>query len=422
MQNLNIQFPPIGMRIIKSSVAVLLCLAVYVSGFRTGIPFYATIAALWCVRPFVGSSLTMAVQRITGTLIGAGFGLLVIIFEINVWSVHGKLPGYIIVGLMIIVVIYATVLMKRVETSYFSCVVFLSITITHINDVNPYIFVLNRVVDTSIGILIGILVNTIHIPRRCKVDTLFVTGLDGTLLTEDEKLTPYSKVTLNRMIDDGLKFTIATLRTPASLMEPLRDIQLNLPIIAMDGAALYDFKEKEYKKVYIISRPTVKEVMNFLDEREFHYFINTVLDDVLIIYYDVFKNPVQQELFQKYRCSPYRNYVKREHFKDGEVIYLMILDTNERISGLYNELSAAGFCDKLKLVRYPSGIHPDYTTLRIYNKNASKRNMIRYLEQQLQTKNTVTFGNITGQYDLIPFENNPNKVVKTLHKMFAGRS
>ncbi len=49
---------------------------------------------------------------------------------------------------------------------YFSCVVFLSIVVIHIGDANPYLFVFNRVMDTMIGIIIGMLVNSVRLPRR----------------------------------------------------------------------------------------------------------------------------------------------------------------------------------------------------------------------------------------------------------------
>lgn len=58
---------------------------------------------------------------------------------------------------MIVVVLYTTVVMKKKQASYFSCVLFLSIVVNYITDVNPYLFVWDRFLDTLIGILIGVL-------------------------------------------------------------------------------------------------------------------------------------------------------------------------------------------------------------------------------------------------------------------------
>ena len=48
------------------------------------------------------------------------------------------------------------------NTSYFACVVYLSIAVNHVTDVDPFLFVLNRCFDTVIGIAVGLFVNTVH--------------------------------------------------------------------------------------------------------------------------------------------------------------------------------------------------------------------------------------------------------------------
>ena len=50
------KLPPIGARIVKSSVAVALCMIVYyiriLLPIGNGIPFYSALAALWCMQPY----------------------------------------------------------------------------------------------------------------------------------------------------------------------------------------------------------------------------------------------------------------------------------------------------------------------------------------------------------------------------------
>ena len=67
--------------------------------------------------------------------------------------------GSVIISGMIVLVIYTSVFIKKKKASYFSCVVFLSIVVNHIGDLNPYLFACNRFLDTVIGIAIGVLVN-----------------------------------------------------------------------------------------------------------------------------------------------------------------------------------------------------------------------------------------------------------------------
>ncbi|MBE5963125.1 MAG: FUSC family protein [Lachnospiraceae bacterium] len=415
---MKVKIPVIGMRIIKSALGVLLCFVIYLLRGRQGIPFYSAVAVLWCMQPYTESTKTMARQRIVGTLIGAFYGLLVILFELYVIPIHNTLSGYVLVSAMIIVVLYTTAALNKKNASYFSCVVFLSITITHITDSNPYLFVLNRILDTMIGIVLGMLVNKIRIPRKKKDDILFVSGLDDTLLTNGDTLTPYSKVQLNRMIESGAKFTISTMRTPASLMQPLRDVHLNLPIVVMDGAALYNIKEKQFIRSYVMSKEISREIMDLLDEEGFHYFINTILDDILMIYYGEFHNPVEETIYKQLRVSPYRNYISKKYYRGEEVVYFMLVEKKEKMESLYQKMMEKGYVDKLKILFYDSKEQQGYSYMKIYNKNASKENMLEYLKESIGITNTVTFGSIENRYDITITDHDANKVVKTMEGIY----
>ena len=190
-----------------------------------------------------------------------------------------------LVSVCIIFVLYLTVIIKRIDASYFSCVVFLSIVVNHIGDVNPFLFVYNRFLDTMIGIIIAMVVNNFGLPRKKQKDILFVSGMDETLLSGKEQLSPYSQVEINRMLADGANFTVSTGRTPGSLIEPLRNINIKLPVIAMNGAVLYDIRKNEYLKAYIIPNHVAEGLCKILDRFDINYFINMLLDNALLIQY-----------------------------------------------------------------------------------------------------------------------------------------
>lgn len=420
--NKKISMPKIGMRIIKSAAAVLLCYLVSFIRGNSGIVFYSQLAALWCIQGYVSNSKKNAVQRFIGTVIGALYGLVFLLGRQGIEELLGtqihELINALVVTAFIIVVLYTTVLVKKKQASYFSCVVFLSIVVNHIADANPYIFVWNRFLDTIIGILIGIGVNVVSLPHKKRHDILFVSGLDDTLLSSNDNLSDYSRVELNRMLDDGVNFTISTMRTPASLMEPMRDIRLKLPVIAMDGAVLYDIREKMYLKVYIISRETARRVRELIKDEGLNCFTNVVIDDMLVIYYDKSGDEVQQQLVRELRRSPYRNYVQRELPEDEDVVYFMLLYPKAVIEAVYQRLDEEGFTRELKILKYASNDYPGYAYIKIYNKNATKENMIEYLKKMTQVSETVTFGSIEGRYDVVIENGDSNQVVHILKKMY----
>lgn len=416
----KIRLPGIGMRIIKSAIAVSLCVVVNLLRGKDGMVFYSMLAALWCVQMYRNNTISNAFQRTVGTVVGALYGLLyLLIHRVNAFGiVIDTVIESISLFVGIVLVLYTTVLIKKKQASYFSCVVFLSIVVNHIGDLNPYGFVWNRFLDTMIGIIIGVCVNNIRISFRPDRETLFISGVDDILVDKDNKISAFSKVELNRMIDDGLKFTISTMRTPASLLEPLADINFKYPVIVMDGAALYDVKKSEYVKEYVISDNTSKELALLMKEQDIHPYINVIIDDTLLIYYEDTADEANASMLAKLRTSPYRNYIKREFPGDESVVYFMILDKCAVVDGFYKLLLERGYDKKLKILKYPSDEYKGYSYIKIYNKNASKDNMLLYLKEKYDFKRILTFGTIDGRYDVTIKEGDFNKMVRLVRKQY----
>lgn len=388
----NFKNAKIGSRIIKSAAGVMLCYIVYLLRGKSGIPFYSMLAVLWCIQPYTNKTFAMALQRTIGTIIGAVYGLITILLEIYILPVYDNLFGYLITASMIIPVLYTTVVLNKKNASYFSCVVFLSITVIHLADSNPFIFVLNRVLDTFIGIGIGLAVNSARIPRRRITDRLFVAELDDMLSSVTEELQPYTTVEINRMIDKEMKFTIVTMRTPASLMKPLGEIHLNLPVVVMNGAALYDIKENSYMMVYIISESTCKTIREIISSEGMNCFTNALRDDTLMIYYDNLENDAEKSIYSELKRSPYRNYVKLPPPPEDRVIYLMIVDITEKINSLYKRILESSVGSLVKILCYPSDDYRGYSYIKIYNKNADKEKMLHSLSEMCKTSGIVTIG------------------------------
>ena len=422
MVHLNKQnIPGIGMRIIKSAVGVWICFLIDILRGNAGIVFYSQLAVLWCMRDYVSETRRFAIQRSIGTVIGALYGLVLLLLYklLPIDSSFGGIISYrLVVSAFIILVLYTTVLLKQKQASYFSCVVFLSIVVNHIQDSDPLIFVWNRFLDTMIGILVGVSVNCFRLLGRKQKNLLFLSGLDDTLLALDGSMSDYSRVELNRMIDSGANFTVSTMRTPASLMEALRGIHLKLPVIAMDGAALYNIRENRYEYVYVISAGHSVAIRSYFDKREIPYFANVIVDDVLLIYYQDSEWQDYNDVVEKMRKSPYRNYIKRPLPEDENVVYFMVIDKTERIERLYADMMQEEFCKNLKVITHPATECEGCSLLKIYNKNASKENMIDYLKSQLGIEKTVTFGTIEGKYTHLIRPGDFNRVVKWMKKEY----
>lgn len=70
--------PRVGMRMVKTALAVAICFFLYVLRGEEGVPIFSTIAAIICMQPYAENSIQVSINRIIGTLLGAVFALLVL--------------------------------------------------------------------------------------------------------------------------------------------------------------------------------------------------------------------------------------------------------------------------------------------------------------------------------------------------------
>ncbi len=420
VKTLKLEFPPIGARIMKSAIAVGLCMLVYFARtllpIGNGIPFYGALAALWCIQPYNDTTKNNAVQRSVGTLIGAVYGLAFLLL-FRLIGVTKPMIVYVSASAVIIPVIYTTVVLNKRNASFFSCVVFLSIALTHSFDSNPYFFVLNRVTDTFIGIIIGVAVNDFRLPIKLDTDNLYVSGIDDVLVSAGHSAA-HSKVELNRLIRSGVKFTISTTRTAAELIEIMKGVELQLPVIVMDGAALYDVKEKRYLETVFLTSDVSSEAEKIITDCGMHCFVNAMLDSTLLIYYGEFRNAAEQELFESFRHSPYRNYIssgfRRKNDKE-RVLYITVLA--DKFSTFMLEGKLRKQLGERIRISISQCEFEGFMYLKVFSPLATKQNMIEKLKEYAKAEDVITFGSIKGQYDVYINDGGGNRTVKRLKKI-----
>ena len=412
-----VHVPHIGMRIIKSALGVLICFAIYFMRGKQGAPFYSALAVLWCIQNQTKNTVQNALQRTVGTGIGAAYGLIYILIKQRVPQLGNSFLHYCIISIALIPIICTTVVIKQKKASYFSCVVFLSIVVNHLMDENPYIFVANRSLDTLIGIFVGLVLNSVCIHGEYDRDTLFIADVDRAMDGLSTGITPFSQIMIKNMLEKGMLLTFMTLRTPAGFLEGMPDIKPKLPIIAMDGAILYDIKENRYPKVYVISAEHACNIESFVRSRGFNIFTTIILEDVLIIYYDELKNTAEIDIYEKMHKSPYRNYLNKERPKDHPVVYMMCVDETRKIEQLVEDIKRSDIYEELKILSYPSDDYKGYSYIKIYSKNASVQNMTDYLRNMTGAEETLTFGdNDRNKTDYCYTE--CDQIVRKLHHQF----
>ena len=385
-----------------------------------GLPFYSAISAIWCMQPNYETTKSNAGQRTIGTFIGAVFGFLYIVF-VRLVGMQESLPAYLLASLMVIPLIYSTVIMDKKQATFFSCSVFLSIALTHSFDEDPTLFVCNRILDTFIGIGVGVLVNNFHIPGKYDKNTIYVCGIDDVLINDDENVAQYNKVELNRLIDSGLKFTVSTIHTPARVADLMKGVKLKLPLIVMDGAAIYDLNKKDYMAVEYLPDYACNTCERMIAQRGMNCFVNIMYDETVLIFYGDLENPAEKDHFNRHREAPYRNYIHNRfrRYDDYElVISITVLDTAEKIRGL-SEALYARFADTIR-VNITESEYDGYLFLTIFSPEATRSKMLTKLKEVSGIRDAITIGSVKGECDVLITDGGGNATVKKIKKIYRG--
>ena len=120
--------PHIGQRILKTSIAVFICLLVYrLCGFQgENMPSEAVITAIICMQPYVRDSREYAINRMAGTLIGAGLGLGLLVLLLA-FPALGTIPVllYGLMALGVMLSLYTTVLLRKPDAASLAAIVFI---------------------------------------------------------------------------------------------------------------------------------------------------------------------------------------------------------------------------------------------------------------------------------------------------------
>lgn len=219
--------------------------------------------------------------------------------------------------------------------------------------------------------------------------TLYVSDLDGTLLNNNARLSEISKTLLNNAIDNNINFTIATARTPATIVSLLSGLNLNLPIITMNGSAIYDIKNDKYIYYNTIKNVLVSDISKILKDINANAFIYTIKDNHLYVYHNKLIHPYQIEFYELRKNTKFKTFIEGCPSIDSEVLYFTIMDYEDKVNELYNRIKDL---DNLYIVKYRDTYNKDIINLEIYDINSSKANAINYFKNELNFSRLITFG------------------------------
>lgn len=379
--------PPLGHRIIKTAAAVFICLAIYMLRGYKGMVAQSAITAIICMQPYVEDTKTYALERIYGTLIGSAWGFAFLLMMHLFPVLHASMmTAYAVMAFFVILALYSTVLIKMTSAASLVAIVYLGIVIAYPNVESPLMQTLDNLVDTVIGTLVAVTVNVAHLPRRRHPEYLFfVRTMD--LVPDRYRQIPSSvHITLDHLYKDGAKICLVSRWAPAFIISQMGLLNVNAPVIVMDGAGLYDIHENKYLDVIDIPKPNAKRLQEIISGFGAGFNIYALNDRSMCIYHSGPFTEAEREEYKKMKRSPYRNYMEGSYHEEDKIAFIRVIDTPERIDQLAYLVQSVLPPGMFRMDVRTEAQFPDYRGLYFYDPKATPANMKYRVKRILETE------------------------------------
>lgn len=228
--------------------------------------------------------------------------------------------------------------------------------------------------------------------------TLYISDLDGTLLDPSSRVSDETARILNPLIDQGLMFTVATARTPATVEGLLKPIHLSktpagrdIPAIVMTGAGYWDRRQHEFCNLQMLPDDTSRLILQEFEREGINPFIfccggNNRLD----VYHPPLMTPREDAFYQERRHLA----MKKFHIgpfpaQHGPVILFFAIGTPQKMERVCREIKRTTNCSP---AWYRDIFGPDVALMDVYAHGVSKAEAVRDVAAESGCKRIVVFG------------------------------
>jgi Cof subfamily protein (haloacid dehalogenase superfamily) len=214
---------------------------------------------------------------------------------------------------------------------------------------------------------------------------LYVSDLDGTLLQNDASLSAFARQSLSRLLQDGFPFTVATARGLEGMRLILKDLPLQLPVIAANGAFLSDYQGGVHHTIQALPPNLKSEIYAIIRRHGFAPIISTHQEGEDRIFYSEVNNLGMSEFEREKILRRDRRLRKVKHLDeilDEHIITFTLVDRREPLLDLEVELGER-FPGLLEIHFYENIYQPGWYMFSILDRQATKAEALKKLARQV---------------------------------------
>lgn len=218
--------------------------------------------------------------------------------------------------------------------------------------------------------------------------TLYVTDLDGTLLTSDGKgVPPKSCEIINGLTAPDVVFSYATARSLITAKKVTSGLSVKAPVIVNNGAFIVDPESEKKLVKNTFSREQAEDIYDTLSKFGIMPLVYSIIDGDERFSYIIPKLTRAMSDFLATRDDRrHRPVPSEKNMLDGEPFYFTCIDEAESMSEAYEELKKRYYCV------YSRDIYSGDQWLEILPEKATKANAVLQLKEYCGCDKLVVFG------------------------------
>ena len=225
--------------------------------------------------------------------------------------------------------------------------------------------------------------------------TLYVSDLDGTLLNNESVLSPGTVDTLNRIIGElGGLFTVATARTPATVVPLMQNVHAKLPFIVIGGSAMWNPVTDCFEHTRGIDAATINDVADVFDRHGLYPFIyRRHGDNMLHTHHYGPLSPQEQRFVAERQHLPLKKFFLDDRdyrHNDDEALLIFSMNKYAVLKAIADDLRAT--VPTCSVMLYHDIFDESEGYLEIFIAGTSKAKAIRNLANEIGAERVVVFG------------------------------
>ena len=226
------------------------------------------------------------------------------------------------------------------------------------------------------------------------IRTLYVSDMDGTLLGDDSQLSRGTIDRLNRIIGElGGMFTVATARTPATVVPLMQEVHATLPFIVIGGSAMWNPVKGGYEHTHAISPETVNAVADVFDSHKAHPFIYRRHGNLLHAHHYGPMSAQEERFVASRQHLPLKRFMLDDigyRHSDDEALLIFAMNKYAVLKEIAQDLRQG--VDTCSVMLYHDIFDESEGYLEIFTAGTSKAGAIGQLAHDVGAQRVVVFG------------------------------